>query len=167
MERTLRHVEIAWRCEGHIERIARCIFLTSTPLWSGWGHCSWPFSLQGCWQSGVISLWRLLLSARNLDSAYLCPLLAAKNFKLVAEWATAVSPSLASALPIAVGQYLQNPGRWNCQFSLYLWNSCKFILILSILFLFGSSSNVRPELWQKIQHIPFAMKPLAAMAVKT
>ena len=29
--------------------------------------------------------------ARNLDSAYLCPLLAAKNFKLVAEWATAVS----------------------------------------------------------------------------
>ena len=32
-----------------------------------------------------------VLLARNLDSAYLCPLLAAKNFKLVAEWATAVS----------------------------------------------------------------------------
>ena len=30
-------------------------------------------------------------TARNLDIAYLCPLLAAKQFKMVAEWASAVS----------------------------------------------------------------------------
>ena len=39
---------------------------------------------------------------RNLDSAYLCPLLAAKNFKLVAEWATAAGFEAFQVLVINV-----------------------------------------------------------------
>ncbi|CAK9106864.1 6-mannosyltransferase MNN10 (Bud emergence delay protein 1) (Mannan polymerase II complex MNN10 subunit) (M-Pol II subunit MNN10) [Durusdinium trenchii] len=51
---------------------------------------------------------------RNLDSAYLCPLLAAKNFKLVAEWATAASHPWRARCLLQLGNIfkLQAMARW-------------------------------------------------------
>jgi len=51
---------------------------------------------------------------RNLDSAYLCPLLAAKNFKLVAEWATAVSHPWRARCLLQLGNIfkIQAMARW-------------------------------------------------------
>ena len=40
---------------------------------------------------------------RNLDSAYLCPLLATKNFKLVAEWAAALGHSWRARCLLQLG----------------------------------------------------------------
>ena len=48
---------------------------------------------------------------RNLDSAYLCPLLATKNFKLVAEWAAALGHSWRARCLLQLGNIFKLQAR--------------------------------------------------------